>query len=164
MGISGNRLLHDGAGPNGLARFQRDVLDMPGVTDVVLLEGINDIGWGRRAGETATAEDLIAAYKQLAQRAHARGLRIYAGTLLPFEGAAYYSAEGEADRQTVNRWIRTSGAFDGVVDFEAVVKDPAHPLEIRKDLQTGDSLHPGDAGYEVMAKAVDAQLFGGGSR
>jgi lysophospholipase L1-like esterase len=164
MGISGNRVLHDGAGPNGLARFQRDVLDTPGVTDVVLLEGINDIGWGHRPGEIATAADLIAAYKQMVLRAHARGVRIYAGTLLPFEGAVYYSPEGEADRQTVNRWIRTSGAFDGVVDFEAVTRDPAKPLQIRKDLQIGDNLHPGDAGYTVMAKAVDAQLFGGARR
>lgn len=164
QGISGNRLLHDGAGPGGLARFQRDALDVPGVTDVVLLEGINDIGWGHKPGETANAEELIGAYRQIIARAHARGMRIYAGTLLPFEGAVYYSPEGEADRQTVNQWIRTSGAFDGVVDFEAAMKDPANPLRIRGDYQIGDNLHPDDAGYAVMANTIDAQIFGGARR
>jgi lysophospholipase L1-like esterase len=164
QGISGNRLLHDGAGPGGLARFQRDALEVPGVTDVVLLEGINDIGWGHKPGETANAEELIGAYKQLIARAHARGLKIYAGTLLPFEDAVYYTAEGEADRQTVNQWIRTSGAFDGVVDFEAAMKDPANPLKIRRDYQIGDNLHPDDAGYAVMAKTIDEQIFGGARR
>jgi lysophospholipase L1-like esterase len=163
-GISGNRVLHDGAGPNGLARFQRDALDTPGVTDIVLLEGVNDIGWGRKPGEEANAEQLIGAYQQMIARAHARGVRIYAGTLLPFEGAVYYSKEGEADRQAVNRWIRTSGAFDGVVDFETPMEDPADKLRMRNDLQHGDNLHPDDAGYAVMAKTAYEQLFGGGRR
>lgn len=158
-GISGNRILHDGAGANGLARFDRDALDIPGVTDIILLEGINDIGWGHRPGEIATAQDLIAADKQMIARAHARGIRIYAGVLTPFQGAVYYSAEGEADRETLNRWIRTSGAFDGVIDFEKPMEDPANPLRLNDADQHGDNLHPNDAGYAIMAKTVDRELL-----
>jgi lysophospholipase L1-like esterase len=158
-GISGNRILHDGAGPNLLARFDRDVLDVPGVKDVVLLEGINDIGWGDRPDNLASADELIAAYKQLIERAHERGLKIYAGTLTPFAGAVYYTPSGEEKREKVNAWIRTSGAFDGVIEFEPAVKDPAHPTRYLAIAEHGDHLHPNDEGYRRMAAAVDTSLF-----
>jgi lysophospholipase L1-like esterase len=158
-GISGNRILHDGAGPNLLARFDRDVLDTPGVADVVLLEGINDIGWGDRPDNLASADELIAAYKQLILRAHARGLKIYAGTLTPFEGAVYYTASGEAKRRAVNDWIRHSGAFDGVIEFESAVWDPAHPTRYLAAAEHGDHLHPSDEGYRRMAEAVNLKPF-----
>jgi lysophospholipase L1-like esterase len=162
-GISGGRLLHDGggAGPNTLARYDRDVLDVPGVTDVILLEGINDIGWGTQpqgAGETVSAEDVIAADRQLIARAHARGVKVYGATLLPYEGASYYDLNGEKKREAVNAFIR-SGAFDGVIDFEAVIKDPADPLRYRPAFDHGDHLHPSDAGYSAMADAIPLDLF-----
>lgn len=164
MGVSGGRLLRDVAGPSALARFDRDVLGVPGVQAVLLLEGINDIGRAAQPGyaaEAVTADQLIWGYRQLIERARARGVRIYGATLLPFEGAGYYHETGEAVRQAVNAWIRTGGAFDGVVDFEAAMKDPARPGRIRDGLHNGDHLHPNDEGYRVMAQAADAALFGG---
>jgi lysophospholipase L1-like esterase len=125
-GISGNRVLGDGAGVSALARFDRDVLMQTGVTHVVVLEGINDIGIARN-NPSPTAEDLIAGHKQLIDRAHARGLKIYGATLTPFEGAAYYTPEGEAKRQALNKWIRSGGAYDGVIDFDMITRDPAAP-------------------------------------
>ncbi len=163
-GISGNRILRDSAGPNLLSRLDRDALDLPGVSAVVLLEGINDIGYAARpenADQPVSAEQLIAAMKQVVARAHARGVRVYGGTILPFEGAAYYSAKGEGVRQAVNAWIRTSGVFDGVIDFEAATRDPAHPARLSHAVDSGDHLHPGDAGYTLMAKAVDLSLLTG---
>lgn len=162
-GISGNRLLHDVSGENALARFDRDVLSVAGVTHVIVLEGINDIG--RRiqpgyTGEGVSAEEMIAGYKQLIARAHARGLKIYGGTIMPFKGAGYYDAAGEAQRQAVNKWIRTSGAFDGVIDFDAAVRDPARPTRFRPDYHRGDYLHPNEAGYRAMGDAIDLKLFG----
>ena len=115
-----------GAGINVVARFDRDVLQQTGVTHVIVLEGINDIG-NARDNPTPTAEDLIAAHKQLIERAHTRGIRIFGATLTPFEGAAYFTAAGEAKRQALNQWIRTSGAYDGVIDFDAATRDPGHP-------------------------------------
>src|SRR5262245_15063192 len=128
-GIGGNRLLSEGAfqaGINALARFERDVLSQPGVTHVVVLEGINDIG-NARQNATPTAEDLIAAHKQLVERAHTRGLKIYGATLTPFWGAAYYTEVGEAKRQAINNWIRTGNVYDGVIDFDKATQDPADP-------------------------------------
>jgi len=169
-GISGNRLLNDGMGASSLARFDRDVLALPGVTHVIVLIGINDIGWpGAKFGELVlgdpservTAADLIAGYRQLIARAHARGIKVLGSTLLPFEGTGggYYTPEKEAVREAANHWIRTSGAFDGVVDFDAVARDPEHPGQIRASFDSRDHLHPGDAGYRAMGAAVDLALL-----
>lgn len=164
QGISGNRLLRDGAGVNALARFDRDVLAQPGVKWLMILEGINDIGLGSRAdtpvSEAIAADDLIAALKQLIDRAHEHGIKVIGGTLTPFEGAAYYSEAGEQTRMTVNQWIRASGAFDAVVDFDAATRDTEHPKQFRPGFNNGDHLHPNDAGYEAMANAIDLSIFG----
>jgi lysophospholipase L1-like esterase len=157
-GISGNQVLGDGAGVSALARFDRDVLLQTGVTHVIVMEGINDIGLAR-ANPTPSAEDLIAGHKQLIARAKARGLKIYGATLTPFEGAFYFTAEGEAKRQALNQWIRTGGAYDGVIDFDQVTRDPAAPTKFLPAYDSGDHLHPGDAGYKAMGEAVDLKLF-----
>jgi lysophospholipase L1-like esterase len=162
-GISGNRVLHDVVGPNVLARFDRDVLARSGVKFVILLEGINDIGFphlpGRAAEPSVSAAEIIAGLRQIVERAHAHGIRVFGATLTPFEGAIYYSKEGEAKREAVNRWIRTGGAFDGVIDFDRVVRDPKHPLRFLPADDSGDHLHPGDAGYKAMAEAIRLALF-----
>jgi lysophospholipase L1-like esterase len=158
-GISGNRVLGDGAGVSALARFDRDVLMQTGVTHVVVMEGINDIGVAR-SNPSPTAEDIIAGHTQLIERARARGLKIYGATLTPFEGAPYYTPEGEAKRQAVNQWIRTSKAYDGVIDFDMVTRDPAAPTKFLPAYDSGDHLHPGDAGYKAMGDAVELALFG----
>ena len=157
-GISGNRVLGDGAGTSALSRFDKDVLMQTGVTHVLVMEGINDIGLAR-SNPSPSAADLIAGHKQLVERAHARGLKIYGATLTPYEGAAYYSPEGEAKRQALNEWIRTSGAYDGVVDFDKVTRDPAAPSKFLPAFDSGEHLHPGDAGYKAMGDAVDLALF-----
>jgi len=157
-GIAGNRVLCDGAGVSALARFDRDVLVQPGATHVVVLESINDIGIGRN-NPSPSAADLIAAHHQLIDRAHSRGLKIFGATLTPFEGAAYATPEGEAKRQAVNDWIRTSKAYDGVIDFDAAVRDPASPAKIQQRFNPGDNLHMNDAGYQAMADAINLGLF-----
>jgi lysophospholipase L1-like esterase len=160
-GISGNRLLHDGRGPNALARFDRDVLSVPGVRTVVLLEGINDIGASAQAehrDQEVSADSIIGAYREIVARAHARDIRVIGGTLLPFEGAVYFTKAGEAKRQTVNRWIRASGVFDAVIDFDATMRDPAHPTHMTAAAGSNDSLHPHDAGYTIMAHTAAATL------
>ena len=163
QGISGNRLLRDGTGSNALARFDRDVLAQPGVKWVTLMEGINDIGQGTRAGAPAenavTLDELIGAQKQFIERAHSAGLKVVGATLTPYEGAAYYSEAGEKIRAALNQWIRTSGAYDAVVDFDAVIRDPEHPLQFKAGYNIMDHLHPNDAGYEAMASAVDLSVF-----
>jgi lysophospholipase L1-like esterase len=164
QGISGNRLLRDGAGVNALARFDRDVLAQPGVKWLMILEGINDIGLGSRAGaassDAVTSDDLIGALKQLIERAHEHGIKVIGGTLTPFEGAAYATESGETIRAAVNQWIRSSGAFDAVVDFDAATRDPEHPKQFRAGFNNGDHLHPNDAGYQAMADAIDLSIFG----
>ena len=164
QGISGNRLLRDGAGVNALARFDRDVLAQPGVKWLMILEGINDIGLGSRPDTPVTdavgSDELVAALKQLIERAHVRGIKVIGGTLTPYEGAAYYSEGGEMIRETVNQWIRSAGAFDAVVDFDAATRDPEHPKQFRAGFNNGDHLHPNDAGYEAMADAIDLAVFG----
>ena len=157
-GISGNQVLGDGAGVSALARFDRDVLMQTGVTHVIIMEGINDIGLAR-ANATPSAQDLIAGHKQLIDRARARGLKVYGATLTPFEGAFYFTAEGEAKRQALNQWIRTSGAYDAVIDFDEVTRDPSAPTKFLPAYDSGDHLHPGDAGYKAMGEAVDLKLF-----
>jgi lysophospholipase L1-like esterase len=173
MGISGNRVLADGAGVSALARFDRDVLSTPGVKTVVLFEGVNDLGFSYghfegpmaevlkslATGSKATAESLIAGYRQLIARARARGLKVLAATITPYGSAFYYSPEGEAVRQAVNTWIRTGGEVDGVLDFDAVIRDPNAPTQMKDGLHSGDHLHGSDAGYAAMAAAVDLALF-----
>jgi lysophospholipase L1-like esterase len=169
-GIGGNRILHDPAsnirfGVNALARFGRDALSQPGVRYVIVLEGINDLGHpgaGAPESETVSADDIIAGLKQMIERAHERGVKIYGGTLTPFGGTTikgYYTPEKEAKRQAVNEWIRTSKAFDGVIDFEKAVRDPSEPGRMLPAYDGGDHLHPGDAGYKAMGDAIDLSLF-----
>jgi lysophospholipase L1-like esterase len=159
-GINSNRLLHNGPGTGALARFDRDVLSVPGVDAIILLEGINDIGYSSTVPpEAISPRDIIGAYQQLIQRAHARDIAVIGATIMPYEGAHYYVASGEQMRQAVNEWIRSSGAFDGVIDFDAAMRDPAHPTQVNPSLQRGDHLHPNDAGYAAMANAVDLKLF-----
>jgi len=165
QGISGNRLLNDGAGVSALARFDRDVLSQPGVKWLIVLEGINDIGLGGRPGaqppDAVTADDLIAAHKQIIERARLHGIKVIGATLTPYLGAAYGTDQGEAIREAVNQWIRTSQAYDAVIDFDAAVQDPANPKQIRPAYNTRDHLHPNDAGYQAMAAAVDLSIFSG---
>ena len=167
VGIAGNRVLSEAnapggfggnAGINALARFDRDVLSLPGVTHVIVMEGINDIGIAGRNASPAV-EDLIAAHKQMIDRAHERGLKIYGATLTPFDGAAYFTQEGEAKRSALNQWIRTSGVYDGVIDFDAAVRDPSAPTKIQPAFDSGDHLHPNDAGYKAMGGSIDLALF-----
>jgi lysophospholipase L1-like esterase len=171
-GISGARVLRDRMGENALARFDRDVLSHPNADTVVVMMGINDIGWPDSplvpAGEAApSAEDIITGYEQLIARAHAHDFKIIGATLTPFENtfaggplSDYYNVEKEAKRQAVNEWIRNGGGFDAVIDFDALAADPANPSHIKAEFDSGDHLHPNDAGYEAMAKAVDLGLLG----
>ena len=163
QGISGNQVLRDGAGVSALARFDRDVLSQAGVKWVIILESINDIGQRLRAGanpaEAISANDLIAGLRQLIERAHTHGIKVIGATLTPFEGAAYYSDQGEVARQAVNQWIRTGGEFDGVVDFDAATRDAANSKTFRADYNIRDHLHPNDAGYKAMADAFDLSWF-----
>ena len=163
-GIGGNRLLRDGLGPNALARFDRDVLAPAGARWVIVFEGINDIGTRHDARPKglpfASADDIIAAYEQIVVRAHAHGMRVLGATITPYEGASFYfTPDGEADREAINHWIRTSGAFDAVIDFDAVVRDPKHPTHLAPEFDSGDHLHPSPVGYERMAAAIDLRQF-----
>ncbi|MDR3508347.1 MAG: SGNH/GDSL hydrolase family protein [Caulobacteraceae bacterium] len=165
-GIAGNRLLHEGIGPSALARFDRDVLGQAGVSDLILFEGINDIGLPALIGrldQRVGPQDLIGAYQGLIRRAHARGLRVIGVTLAPCgpnpESPGYASPRNAALRQAVNQWIRTSGAFDAVIDADAALRDPADPGRLRPAYDSGDHLHPNQAGYEALAQAVDLRIF-----
>jgi lysophospholipase L1-like esterase len=167
-GIAGNRVLHDFVGPNALARFDRDVLAQPGVGYVTVLLGINDIGdIGRlpavaqpgRGPQPVSADEIIAGHRQMITRAHEHGLKIVGCTLTPFDGAAYFTPEGETKRQAVNKFIRAGGAYDAVIDFDAVVRDPRQPARFLAMYDSGDHLHPNDAGYKAMADAIDLSLF-----
>jgi lysophospholipase L1-like esterase len=160
-GIAGNRVLSDAnfqAGINALARFERDVAAQPGATHVIFMEGINDIGQAREAA-TPSADDVVAGHKQVIERAHARGLKIYGATLTPFYGAAYYTEVGEAKRQAVNQWIRTGRAYDAVIDFDKATRDPKDTKKLLAAYDSCDHLHPNDAGYKAMAEAIDLGLF-----
>lgn len=159
----GNRVLNDGLGPSALARLDRDVLAQSGVAWLIVFEGVNDIGTaaGTEAAQRKVADDLIAAYDQIIVRAHAHGIRVYGATLTPFGGSFYDDAGGlrEATRQTVNRWIRTGGRFDAVLDFDAATRDPADPRRLLPPFDTGDHLHLNPAGYKAIADAVPAGLL-----
>jgi lysophospholipase L1-like esterase len=162
-GISGNRLLRYGAGPSALARLDRDVLSVPGIKAIILLEGINDIGRGfgtPNSTEPVTAEALEAADKQIIARAHEHHIRVIGATLTPYQGASYAAPAGEAAREALNTWIKTSGAFDGVIDFAPVVADPTNPLTYAHAYNDRDHLHPNDAGYKAMGDAVDLAVLG----
>ena len=150
-----------GFGPSAPSRFDRDVLLQPGVTHVIVLETINDIGMAFDA-KSPTVADIIAGHRGLIQRAHARDLKIYGGTLTPFEGAFYFTEAGETKRQAVNEWIRTSGAYDAVFDFDAAMRDPDHPGRFLPAYHSGDWLHPSDEGYRLMGQTVDLALFAPG--
>jgi lysophospholipase L1-like esterase len=164
-GINSNRLLHDGPGSGALARFDRDVLSVPGVAAVILLEGINDIGYDVTVpSESVTARDIIGAYRQIIARAHAHGIRVIGATLTPFEGAHYYSPQGEQMRAVLNEWIRSSGEFDAYIDFDATLRDPKHPGQVNPALQRGDQLHPNDAGYAAMADSIPLKIFSSNPR
>lgn len=177
LGISGNRVLHDGAGVSALARFDADVLSQPGVRTLIILEGINDIGFpqippdafGRGGGDSAfnpkaeevSAAEIIGGLRQLIERARIHGLKVIGGTLTPYEGALYFSPAGEAKRQAVNGWIRSSKAFDSVIDFDVALRDPEHPSKLLTAFQSGDNLHPNNAGYTRMANVIDLAMLRG---
>jgi lysophospholipase L1-like esterase len=170
QGISGARVLRDRMGVNALARFDRDVLRHRHADTVILMMGINDIGWPDSILEPTapapSADDVIAGYQQLITRAHLHEMRILGATLTPFADTfkgspmeGYYNAAKEAKRQALNKWIRESGVFDGVIDFDAVVRDPKRPSFIREAFDSGDHLHPNDAGYQAMAESIDLTLL-----
>jgi lysophospholipase L1-like esterase len=166
-GIGGNHLLTDGLGPNALARFDRDVLAQTAVRDLIVLEGINDLGALARSNEAipashaALVQHIIAAYEQIIVRAHAEKIRVFGGTITPYVGSDYYhpGPASEADRQTVNDWIRAPGHFDAVIDFDKVTRDPAHPERLLPAFDCGDHLHPSPAGYAAMANAISLSIF-----
>jgi len=159
-GIGGNTVLRGGLGPTALSRFTRDVLVQPSARWLLISEGVNDIGGTRGPDSSAAvARELIDAYRQMIDRAHARGFRAYGATILPFNGSQYGSADHESARATVNQWIRESHAFDAVVDFDAAMRDANDPTRLRADVDSGDHLHPNEHGYELMANAIDLRLF-----
>ncbi len=161
-GISGNRVLHDGAGPNAIARFDRDVLAQSGAKYLIVLEGINDIGSPvshHDLSEFASAQDLIGAMTQLVLRAHQHGIKVIGATLTPYGGAGYSSPQGEQIRSALNDWYRTAGVVDAVIDFDKVTRDPAKPEVFNPAYDSGDHLHPKDAGYKAMADSIDLGLF-----
>ena len=171
QGISGNGFLSDIVGTNALARFDRDVVGRAGAKEVILLMGINDFGFSETPPNPVTnplpevsAAQVEAGYEQIIAQAHAAGLKIFGATLTPYQGSGYYSAIGEAKREAVNTWIRTSRAFDGVIDFDAVVRDPSDPLVINPPFDSGDHLHPNDMGYQAMANAIPLRMLLNGHR
>ncbi|GIL41167.1 SGNH/GDSL hydrolase family protein [Roseiterribacter gracilis] len=168
LGIGGNRLLRDGLGPNALARFDRDVLAQSGARWVILFEAINDFRTRETAHEhgeqPASLAALRGAYLQMARRAQARGMRIYAATILPYGGAQYFTVANDRDRQALNDWIRSSGVFDAVIDLDAALRDPADPSRLAPQFDSGDHLHPNVDGYRRIGDAIDLRLFALGPR
>jgi lysophospholipase L1-like esterase len=161
-GIDGNQLVNDylGIGQNGSARFDRDVIAQAGAKYVIVLEGTNDIGLGLFVpSQAAGSAGIIAGYNQLIQRAHEHDIAVFGGTLIPFGGSFYYTAATEAERQAVNQFIRTGQAFDGVIDFDQAVRDPNNPAQILPAYDSGDHLHPNDAGYRAMGQSINLLLF-----
>jgi len=163
MGLSGNRLLRPGFGVSALARLDRDVLGFPGVQWVIMMFGINDITFSAVPGipstEAVTADDLIWGFRQIIERAHSHGIKVAGATIMPVGGVATYTEHGEAIRQAVNRWIRTGGVYDAVIDFDAAVRDPEDPRRLRADFDPGDHVHPNDVGNEAMVRAIDVARF-----
>jgi len=173
QGISGNRILHDGFSESALARLDRDILAVPGVRTLIVFEGVNDLGIGfgdltrgpaasmseRLPGRSITAAQMIAGYRQIIARARAHGLKVIGATIAPYKGAAYWTPAGEAVRQEINAFIRDSGAFDAVLDFDLVLRDPADPLAMRAEYHSGDHLHGSDAGYRALAESIDLDLL-----
>jgi len=164
VGIGGGRILRSGRGPSALERFERDVIQQVGVRWVILLIGVNDLGQAhiaRNAGEAyPTAAELIVGYEQMIALARAAGIKVYASPILPYKGTAgYWSPEGEADRKIINTWIRESGAFDAIIDFDAAVRDPVDPDYLAEQYDLGDSIHPNPAGLIAMGRAIDLALF-----
>lgn len=156
-GIGGNRLLYQSTGPSALERLSSDALAVPGVRCLIVMEGINDIARQSLAGfehQPASVEAMIGAYRQIIARAHAAGLKIVGATLTPYEGAYFATPEGEQIRQALNHWIRTSGAFDAMIDFDALLRDPASPNRLKAAFDSGDLLHPSDAGYAAMSAGI----------
>lgn len=158
QGIGGNCVLKQCLGPAAIDRFERDVLKQPGVKWLIILEGINDIG---SHGGDEVAQGLINSYKHFIALAHANDIQVYGGTLLPFAGADYDTPASEKARTTVNTWIRNSGAFDAVIDFEKALASPDNPLQMQTQADTGDHLHPNETGHRLMGEAVALSLFGG---
>lgn len=155
-GISGNQVVRDGRSPNVRARLDRDVLSLPGVTHVILIEGINDIRHdGNPANVGRSADEVIAAYRQIITRLHLRGIKVIGGTLTAFRGSERFDERSETARQTLNAFIRESGEFDGVAEFDKATRDPTKPDAMRQDFGRDDHLHPNDQGYAAMAAAVD---------
>lgn len=171
-GIGGNRILHDDAGASALSRFDQDVLSNPGIANLIVLEGINDIGFPRVrmaelkipnanlrenifASQKVSADEIVQGLQQIAVRAHDHGIRVFCGTLMPFEGTNSYDVEGEAIRVKVNSWIRASKVFEGVLDFDVLVRDPDRPTKLRLAFDSGDHIHPNPAGYKAMADLIN---------
>lgn len=171
-GIGGNRVIEDGIGPNGMARFDRDVLASSGVRYVILLEGVNDLGVLTRDKPASTDQhhqmvaSILAAYRQMIERAHEHEIKMIGATIMPYGASGYYhpDAANEADREAINSWIRSAGHFDAVIDFDALMRDPKQPSRLRKEYDLGDGLHPSAAGYQAMGEAVPLSLFNGGRR
>jgi lysophospholipase L1-like esterase len=161
-GIGGNRVLNEGFGPAAVARLDRDVLAQNGAKYLVILEGINDIGRMQRMQapeDEITAQAMELGLRQIADAGHLHGLKVYGATLTPYGGAGYYSDKGEQIREEVNQWIRTSGTFDGVIDFDQITRDPLNPNRFNPLYDSGDHLHPNDAGYKAMGEGIDLKLF-----
>jgi lysophospholipase L1-like esterase len=175
QGIGGNRILHDVAGPSALSRFDRDVLSLPGTTHIIVLLGINDIGFprirmpgakgteaqeGPFKSQAVSADEMIVGLKQIIARAHAHGIKVFGATLTPFEGTNSYDESGEAIRQAVNKWILGTDAFDAIMDFDKAIRDPEHPARVRQEYDSGDHIHPNAAGYQAMADLIPLNLLG----
>lgn len=176
QGIGGNRILHDVTGPSALARFDRDVLSLPGTSNLIVLLGINDIGFARVrmpgakgaeakegpfAAQAVSADEMIVGLQQIIGRARAHGIKVFGATLTPFEGTNVYDESGEAIRQAVNKWIRSTDAFDAIIDFDKAIRDPGHAAKVRQEYDSGDHIHPNAAGYKAMADLIPLSLLKG---
>lgn len=160
QGIGGNCVLRQCLGPSALDRFDRDVLGQNGVKWLIILEGVNDIGQtSDSTSASQTAQKLINAYKEMIQKAHKHNIKVYGATIMPFGKSFYYTDFRESARKTVNNWIRNSGQFDAIIDFDKAVQNPQHPTEMREDLHDGDYLHPNEKGHKVMGDIIDLKLF-----